>query len=366
MPTRSFYLDLAARGHVVPIGTDLVLHTTGDPATVVTDGRALGRVIIEAARRWQTPLAVPLMDLQVEKAALLRALGMPAEQVDEYHLDIMPAETAMAAAVKVWRQRPTPRIAATLAALRVVAGQDDLLPIGMCIGPFSLMTKLVADPITPVFLAGLGTRAEDDPDVARVESVLALGQRIIEDYVRMQLDAGARAIIVCEPAANVHYLSPNQLDVGSDIFDRYVMAPNRALKAVLNQRHADLIFHDCGELTDTMVEAFGTLDPALLSLGSSRKLWDAARLLPKTVVLYGNLPSKQFYSDQVIRPEAVSSLAQELRQRMAAVGHPFILGTECDVLSVPGCEATIEGKVARMMACGCGCRSLAPAHTPAA
>ena len=365
MPARSFYLDLAAQGHVVPIGTDLILHATGDPAAVLTDGRALGQTIIDAARRWQTPLAVPLMDLQIEKAALLRALGVPAERVDDFHFDAPPADDAVTAAAQAWRQHPTPRIAATLEALRVVADQSDLLPIGMCIGPFSLMTKLVADPITPVFLAGMATRAEHDPDVALVEAVLALGQRIIEDYVRMQLDAGAKAIIVCEPAANVHYLSPNQLDAGSDIFERYVMAPNRALKAVLDQREADLIFHDCGELSDTMVEAFGTLNPALLSLGSSRQLWDDARLLPRNVVLYGNLPSKQFYSDQVIRPEAVSTLAQELRRRMAAADHPFILGTECDVLSVPGCESAITGKVERMMACGCGGLSTASTHAHA-
>jgi len=361
MPARRFYLDLAAQDHVMPIGTDLVLHAAADPAAVLNDGRALGRVIVDAARRWRTPLAVPLMDLQVEKAALLQALGVPAEAVDAFHFDAIPADDAVAAAVETWPKHPTPRINATLDALRVVAAEDGLLPIGMCIGPFSLMTKLIADPITPVFMAGMGATAADAPDVARVESVLALGQRIIEDYVRMQLDAGAQAVIVCEPAANVHYLSPNQLDAGSDIFERYVMTPNHALKAVLDERDADLIFHDCGELTDAMVTGFGTLDPAMLSLGSSRQLWDDARLLPKSVVLYGNLPSKQFYSDQVIGPEAVSELANDLRRRMAEVRHPFILGTECDVLSVPGCEQTITGKVERMMACGCGCQPAAPA-----
>jgi hypothetical protein len=30
---------------------------------------------------------------------------------------------------------------------------------------------------------------------------------------------------------------------------------------------------------------------------------------------------------------------------MRDVGHPFILGSECDVLSVPGYEQTIKAKV---------------------
>ena len=34
-----------------------------------------------------------------------------------------------------------------------------------------------------------------------------------------------------------------------------------------------------------------------------------------------------------------------LVRRMRDVGHPFILGSECDVLSVPGQEAKIMAKV---------------------
>jgi hypothetical protein len=43
--------------------------------------------------------------------------------------------------------------------------------------------------------------------------------------------------------------------------------------------------------------------------------------------------------------EDVRRLAADLIQRMRATGHPFILGSECDVLSVPGAEATIKAKV---------------------
>ena len=43
--------------------------------------------------------------------------------------------------------------------------------------------------------------------------------------------------------------------------------------------------HDCGELTDAMIVAFATLDPAVLSLGSSRPLWEVAPLVPKTIMV---------------------------------------------------------------------------------
>ena len=112
----------------------------------------------------------------------------------------------------------------------------------------------------------------------------------------------------------------------------------------------ELFFHCCGELVDPMVKAFATLDPAILSLGSSRLLWEDARLVPQSTVLYGNLPSKQFYSDSLVSVADVARRSRELTGRMADLRHPFILGTECDVLSVPGCECTIKAKVDAILA----------------
>jgi hypothetical protein len=94
-----------------------------------------------------------------------------------------------------------------------------------------------------------------------------------------------------------------------------------------------------------MVRRFATLDPAMMSLGSSRVLWEDAALVPDSTVLFGNLPSKKFYSDKAVSLEEVKRLAAELLAKMRATGHPFILGSECDVLSVPGSEATIMAKV---------------------
>ena len=106
-----------------------------------------------------------------------------------------------------------------------------------------------------------------------------------------------------------------------------------------------LIFHDCGELTPDLVGKLTTLRPAMLSLGASRLLWEDAALVPRDIVLYGNLPSKQFYSDATMPVARVRELAGELLQRMRATGHPFILGSECDVLNVPGSEVRIREKV---------------------
>ena len=340
----STYLDLAASGHRAPIGSHLVLHTKGDVEAILLDGSRLGEVVAETAERFQTPLAIPLMDLTLEKAALLGAMGIPAAEVDSFHFDVPPGDPG---ALQI-----TPRMRATCDALDHVASKTSLVPVGMGIGPFSLMTKLVKDPITPVFLAGSGMTGEEEPEVAVVERCIAAGTELILSYLSAQADAGAKAIIVCEPAANLVYFSPNQLAESFEIFDRYVMAPMRRIKALLDSRGVDLIFHDCGELTNEMVSRFSTLAPAMMSLGCSRSLWEDAALVPKTTVLYGNLPTKKFYSPQLTVAD-VESLSRELLEKMKEAKHPFILGSECDVLSVPGSEEEILAKVDAFMRVGC-------------
>jgi uroporphyrinogen-III decarboxylase len=223
----------------------------------------------------------------------------------------------------------------------------------MTIGPFSLMTKLLADPITPLYLGGTGVRGEDNPEVQMVEVTLEMAVQVVLRSITAQIAAGAKAVFVAEPAANKAYISPNQIAAGSDIFERFVMNPNRRIKALLDRYNVDLIFHCCGELIDSMVQHFASLDPAILSLGSSRKLWEDSALVSKRTVLYGNLPTKRFYSDDAITIDQVCQQARELIDQMCQVNHPFILGSECDVLSVPGCEKTIRAKVDAMMTCDC-------------
>lgn len=342
---RKFYLDLAAQGLSMPIGTDLVLKEKADHEARLLDGKLLGEVIVEAAKRFNTPLAFPLMDLAVEKEWMLSIAGIPAEEIETYHFATCPDDSLMDKIKSGFRAAATPRINANCDALKFASAQKDIVPVGMAIGPFSLMTKLIADPITGVYLAGMGMTPDDDPEVALIEAALELSTEAIIASIRLQVAAGAKAICLCEPAANLVYLSPKQLEEGSDIFDRYVMKYNYRIRAVLKELDADLIFHDCGELTDGMVKSFDGLDPAIMSLGSPRTLWKDAALVSKKTVLFGNLPSKKFYSDKDMPESIVRSLAKELRSRMKDAGHPFILGSECDVLSVPGARDTIMSKV---------------------
>lgn len=339
---RSYLLGLAAAGLRMPIGADLVLHGLPDAEAVRLDARRLGRVVEETARRFGTPLAIPLMDLRLEKAGLLAQLGIE----DETFQFAGPPSDADIERVRAAAVPFGPATEAHIGSIRYIAEETDLTPVGMGIGPFSLATKLVADPITPLALAGMGVTAEEDPGVRLIERCLEMAETEVARACEAQVRAGTRAVVVCEPAANVVYISPKQMAAGADTFERFVIAPDLRLRDRLAAAGAALIFHDCGQLCDPMVRAFGErLHPEMLSLGSSRRLWEDAALVPKDVVLFGNLPTKSYYSDAAMPVEKVVELAEELVERMREASHPFILGSECDVLHVPDAAETIRRKV---------------------
>lgn len=350
---RRYYIDLANSGLRMPIGTDLVLQEEPDPQHTKRDPELLGKVVAKAARRYRTPLAIPQMDLELEKVCMLTLLGVPQSEAAAYHFSECPDPGTVHVLRDSTVKSFTPELKAHIGAVAYVAEHTALLPMGMSIGPFSLTTKLLSDPITPVYLAGMGVTPDEDPDVRLLCTVLELSVTMIVRSLMAQIEAGAKAVAIAEPAANTVYFSPKQIEQGADIFDRFVIDSNQRVKALLDKHGVDLFFHCCGDLNDYMVSRFASLEPVILSLGSSRRLWEDARIVPKHIVLFGNLPSKQFYSDDLITIEQVKHQARELVRRMREAGHPFILGSECDVLSVSGAEERIKAKVQAFVDCAC-------------
>jgi hypothetical protein len=347
---RAFYLELAAQGLRMPIGTDLVLNEEREPEKVRLDGAALGQVVARSARRWKTPLAIPLMDLRLEKADLLARFGVSADDAEAFHFTAPLDDMSVSLNCCGQDAAPVPGSRARNEAVAYVGSHDDLVAVGMTIGPFSLATRLMADPITAAAMAGRGTPPSESDEVLLLHQCLELAEAAVLRSVTSQIALGARAIMICEPAASKAYLSPRQIRSGSNIFEEFVMAPNLRVKELLDSANCDLVFHDCGELTDEMVQEFAArLHPVILSLGSSRRLWEDARLVPKDVVLYGNLPTKSFYSDSAMPVSKVIEQTRELRTKMKECGHPYILGSECDVLFVAEAQQSIQAKVAAMM-----------------
>ncbi|HNX26042.1 MAG TPA: uroporphyrinogen decarboxylase family protein [Phycisphaerae bacterium] len=343
---REYYLNLAAEGLRMPIGADLILHEKSDPQACRLNGEWLGEILVETARKFRTPLAFPLMDLRIEKEWLLREFGIAQERIDTYHFQDGLTQADVEKVRNMLNSEPTSAMKASLTAISHVAHTDNLVPVGMCIGPFSLMTKLIDDPITAVFLASLDAT---EKEAVSVFSALELGTLLICKWIELQIAAGAKAICVCEPAYNTVYISPNQFKANPQLLDDLVIRYNNRMRDVMRKHDVDLIFHDCGALTEEIIASCNKLDPAILSLGSPSDMTLAAKFTQPQTVLFGNLPSKKFYSDNEMTQEQVRQQSRLLIKQMATAGHPFILATECDVLSVPGCEQTIMKKVMAML-----------------
>ncbi len=348
---RQYFIDLTRKDVRVPIGVDMILHQYPDVNAILDDGERMGKVLLEAAAFYKSPIVMPHMDLMLEKDHLLSLMGIPAADRPVYHFHGCPSDALVAEFRSRIKGALSPRMEARNDAIRYVAAHSTLLPMGISIGPFSLMTKLLADPITPIFLAGSGVTGDDDPEVKAVEVCLDLALAVVLRAIESQLDAGAKTIIVAEPAANTVYLSPKQMEEGADIYDRFVLAPNAVMRKLVADRGAALIFHDCGSLTPEMIRKLNTLHPEVFSFGSPVNLWEAADLVSKDTVLYGNLPSKKFMSDSLITVDQLTEMARDLATRMREKAHPFMLGTECDVLCVHEHKEVIARKVAAFMSC---------------
>jgi uroporphyrinogen-III decarboxylase len=315
----------------------------------------IGGKLIETARRFDSPLALPVMDLTLEKDIMLRSMGGVAD-IPAFHFHESPsaAQIAAVAGMDVLRSA---RIRAGCDSLAAIAAANKRgekeVPIGMCIGPFSLMTKLMADPIVPIFMAGSSVTPEEDEEVAMLAALLDLCEKTVQAHCLAQMKAGAVAIFLCEPAANLVYFSPIQIKDGATVYDDFVIAPNLRLKALLDANKVDLIFHNCGALTLEMIASFAVLDPVMISFGSPVNLWEAEPLVPKNTVLYGNLPTKKFYSDSEVPLAGIPAMVAAIEDKLKASGHPYIIGSECDVLSMPGYEKVIMDKVMAFTRCAC-------------
>src|SRR5208283_4636087 len=138
---KSFYIDLAREGRRLPIITHMVLHEKEDPDSILLDGERLAAVMLEAAERFDNPMALPVMDLTLEKDILLQTMGVPADATAAFHFDGVPEPQQCAKVTTTVDVTTHPRIRANCAALSILRDGGKVLPVGMSIGPFSLLTK---------------------------------------------------------------------------------------------------------------------------------------------------------------------------------------------------------------------------------
>ena len=107
------------------------------------------------------------MDLRLEKALLLQGLRLAPGSAPAFHFKEAPTAAEVRAMITALAAPLPVALQAHVDAVRFVVGSaPDLVPCAMTIGPFSLMTTLLEDPISAVYLASTGATADDEPAVA--------------------------------------------------------------------------------------------------------------------------------------------------------------------------------------------------------
>lgn len=180
--------------------------------------------------------------------------------------------------------------------------------------------------IGPVTLAGLLEGAEQaamdsviDPD--KLEVLCRFCTRVIQDYARALINAGADLLCILEPTAVI--LGPAQ-------FERFSAAYVRHIIESYKYSGVDTIYHTCGN-TMHLVEAMAGSGVSAVSLDSPQTGVDmvkAARIAGPDVVVMGNINPTSVMKDG--SADEVRRACRNLLEEMREVPN-FILSTGCDL-----------------------------------
>ena len=183
----------------------------------------------------------------------------------------------------------------------LASGAVDGVPVACVCGPFS--TARTADAEAPW------------PERLRE------AENSVADSIRSLAAAGTPAIVIQEPELNLRTL-PRP-------FESVVLEPYARLREVFREAGVDALLQVTGVLTRDHVSGLArALHPAVLSLGPSRRLCEDAALVPKDIVLHGNLAASLFTGSL----HDLTRRVERLRREMRASGHPHLLGTDGSAL----------------------------------
>jgi uroporphyrinogen decarboxylase len=257
--------------------------------------------------------AFMMMDLSVEANALGLAVRFPVHESStvEYHPVRTVRDLDKFRCINILQDSRIQSYIKTVEMMRM--GLPDEVLVGAYI-------------IGPVTLAGLLGGAEQaamdsviDPD--KLDTLCRFCTRIIQDYARALINAGAELLCILEPTAVI--LGPRQ-------FERFSAAYVRHIIESYKYAGVDTVYHICGN-TMHLVEAMAQSGVAALSLDSPQTgvdLVKAARIAGPEVVIMGNVNPTAVMKDG--SPDQVRKACCDLLEQMREIPN-FILSTGCDL-----------------------------------
>jgi uroporphyrinogen decarboxylase len=299
----------SARRLALPISTYPALWITGAKVSdIVTNPRAQFEAQSALRKRFGSPFALAAMDLSAEAEAFGCTVAISDAEIPTVTGRLVTnIEQAKALAVPQPGDKRTSVYIEAVQLLRSLEGEPFVF--GGCIGPFSLAARLVG-----VSEALELTLAE--PELMHV--LLERSSQFLAGYINAFRAAGARGVIMAEPAAGL--LSPRGMSKFSSAYIRQVFAE-------LNDPSFTLLLHNCGA---KLLHLPAILETGLntFHFGAPMDLVGALKQVPPDTIICGNLdPAGVFVQSS---PAEVAKRTAQLLSDTAALRN-YVISSGCDV-----------------------------------
>lgn len=246
-----------------------------------------------------------MMDLSVEAGALGLPVRFPLQEsaTVEWH---PVREIGDLEQYKVIDPLGDCRVWVFLEAMRRLSKRVDIPRGAYVIGPFTLAGLLMG-------ANQIALDTIDRPGV--VHAVVNFAERMIIDYARALVEAGADIICILEPTAC--FLSP----------DGFAEFSGRSIAQIVRHIDAMPILHVCGNTTN-LSEAMAATGVQGLSLDAMVDLAEVARRVPPNCAVIGNIdPVRVMVNGST---DDVRAAVRRLGEHMAAFEN-FVFATACDL-----------------------------------
>ena len=275
------------------------------------DGEALAHAQIRARERYRTDAVFAFLDFGVEAEALGAQLSFGDDRYPDVVGCVLGADDDPAR-LRLPEPASAGRMPVCLRALRTMRQRlgDSALVAGAVAGPMTASAQLYGIE-NALFLA------IDDPP--RLAAALDFSTRLAIRYGLAQLDAGAHAVIVFDPAASPAVVPPG--------FFREFLAPRLGrVLAALRGGGAAFTWLNIAGPTAGILDCYAHLGADAATFDYYLSAAEASRLLPRTC-LAGNLKSLDFLD---AAPDVVK---REARGLVAAFGGRggFLLSSGCEI-----------------------------------
>ena len=297
------------RRRAVPVLTSPGIEWIGaKPREVFQDGALQFRCIEALAAETPSDMLVTFMDLSVEA----EAFGAPVSYSDYENPTIAGkiVSDATEIAALALPEIGAGRTGEVLRCAELCGRRLDRPVLGGMIGPFSLAGRL-ADMTEMMILAAV------EPETAM--ALLEKTSDFLMKYALALREAGVDGLLIAEPAAGL--LSPEMCAQFSAVYLRKIVA------AVQNDEFM-VVLHNCGNAAGAQIPELLSVGAAALHLGNATDLAQAGTLVPRNVLLMGNVDPVGTLKEGT--PEVVYARTADLLRKMA--GYPnYVLSTGCDV-----------------------------------